>query len=150
VDQAKRDKVFCRLAGNLLDYITKLRAGEVSSDDHESLWLAVLSLSKGRQWVNHNKDVGILHFKFVGENKQPERAYPLPRLFPSSYPCPRGTAEPQPFATRDASAQHEHDVSSAAAVGNALAVPTLARVATVPLQIHKPGSGFPRLRRIPP
>ena len=70
------------MADNLLDYVTKLRAGEICKEEHRDLWLAVLS--QGRQWINHNKDVGKLHFKMVGKDNKP-----LPFLFEK--PCPLGT-----------------------------------------------------------
>ena len=139
LDQAKRDKVFFRLADNLLDYITKLRGGEITSDEHDSLWLAVFG--KGRQWVNHNKDVGTLHFKFVDKNRQSGKAEPLPELFPRSCPCPRGTPPTRPTLSpthQDCIRQEQGIEEKLACL--ALAPPKIARAATCSVPVVEPES----------
>jgi hypothetical protein len=64
--QHRGRKVFVRGAENLLDYIRQLQSQQISFAAHEAVWRQVLT--PNLRFLNHNKDVDKLHFKF--EQKQ--------------------------------------------------------------------------------
>jgi len=60
-------KVFYRCASTLKDYIQKLANDKISKSSHVKLFAQVFKIV-GPDFVNHNRDVKLLHFKTPDKN----------------------------------------------------------------------------------
>jgi hypothetical protein len=66
-EEHRRAKLFVKGVTNMLDYMKKIKTGQITKKRHNAVWSNIqntLFINKKWTLLNHNKDVEILHFKF--------------------------------------------------------------------------------------